>query len=249
MAAHLRLGVRLGAILCLTLCCVIAHLIWRAAGAPSPWPRRFLGWTGWLAGMRVSVEGTPLRDRVFIVANHLSWLDIFVLAGVTGCAFVARDDLGHSRVIGWLAAQNNTILVERSARGTVAVQVAAIREAMAGPQPVALFPEGTTGDGRSLLPFKPSLLAVLLPPQPGLRVQPVLIDYGAAQAGIAWTGEESGIANVRRVLGRRGRAPVALHFLDPVDPADIPDRKILSAELHGRLSQRLEALRGGCAAV
>lgn len=249
MAADLRFGVRLAAILCLTIGCVILHLTWRAVGASSPWPRRFLGWTGRLAGMRVAVDGVPLRDNVFIVANHLSWIDIFVLAGVTGCAFVARDDLGHSRVIGWLAAQNNTILVERSARGTVAVQVAAIRAAMAGTQPVALFPEGTTGDGRSLLPFKPSLLAVLLPPQPGLRVQPVLIDYGAAQAGIAWTGEEGGLANVRRVLGRKGRTPVTLHFLDPVDPAAFPDRKILSAELYGRLSHRLEALRGGRAAV
>lgn len=249
MAADLRFGGRVAAILCFTLGCVILHLIWRGLGASSPWPRRFLGGCGWLAGMRVSVAGQPLHDRVFIVANHLSWLDVFVLAGVTGCAFVARDDLGHSRVIGWLAAQNNTILVERSARGTVAVQVEAIRAAMAGTQPVALFPEGTTGDGLALLPFKPSLLAVLLPPQPGLRVQPVLIDYGAAQADIAWTGDESGMANVRRVLGRRGRTTVALNFLDPVDPAAFPDRKALSAELFRRLSRRLEALRDGRAAV
>lgn len=249
MAADLRFGARLAAILSLTAGCVFLHLIWRAVGVSSPWPRRFLGWTGWLSGMRVAVQGTPLRDRVFIVANHLSWLDIFVLAGVTGCAFVARDDLRHSRVIGWLAAQNNTILVERSARGTVAVQVAAIREAMAGEQPVALFPEGTTGDGRALLPFKPSLLAVLLPPQPGLRVQPVLIDYGAAQAEIAWTGNEGGLANVRRVLGRRRATRVTLHFLDPIDPAAIPDRKVLSAALYGQLSDRLEALRGKGAAV
>lgn len=249
MRSDLRFGARLAGIIVLTLGCVLLHLMWRAVVAPSPWPRRFLGWTGRLAGMQVSVEGTPLCDNVFIVANHLSWLDIFVLAGVTGCAFVARDDLRHSRVIGWLAAQNNTILVERSARGTVAVQVAAIRAAMAGTQPVALFPEGTTGDGRALLPFKPSLLAVLLPPQPGLRVQPVLVDYGATQAEIVWTGDEGGLANVRRVLGRKGRTRVTLHFLDPIDPADMPDRKALSAELHCRLSGRLEALRGQPAAV
>ncbi len=249
MAADLRFGLRLSAILCLTLGCVLLHLMWRATGGSSPWPRRFLGWTGRLAGMRVAIEGKPPQGRMFIVANHVSWLDIFVLAGATGCAFVARDDLGHSPLIGWLAAQNNTILVERSARGTVAVQVEAIRAAMAGTQPVALFPEGTTGDGQSLLPFKPSLLAVLLPPQPGLRVQPVLIDYGAAQADIAWTGDEPGLANIRRVLGRKGRTSVTLHFLEPADPATFADRKALSAELYARLSGRSEALRERRAAV
>jgi 1-acyl-sn-glycerol-3-phosphate acyltransferase len=103
-------------------------------------------------------------------------------------------------------------------------------------QPVALFPEGTTGHGHGLLPFKPALFAVLLPPPRAIRVQPVLIDYGAATNDIAWTNEEPGGANAARVLARRGTVPVTLHFLDPFDPGEHPNRKAIAMEARARIA-------------
>jgi 1-acyl-sn-glycerol-3-phosphate acyltransferase len=107
-------------------------------------------------------------------------------------------------------------------------------------QPVALFPEGTTAGGVELLPFRASLLSSLFPPLPGIKVQPVALDYGRAATEIAWVGEESAKGNARRIFARKGRLPVTIRFLEPVDPADAADRKVLAqrsrAEIHDALT-------------
>lgn len=224
----LRLVLRVLAIVAGLIICVPLHYGWKLLGRPSPWPRRFLGWVGRAAGLRARAVGAPLPRNVLFLANHLSWLDIMILAGATGTAFVSRDDVGRWPVIGWLANLNNTVYVDRSNRRDVQGQAGTVRAALASGQPVALFPEGTTDGGTEVLPFRASLLSALFPPMPGLKVQPVAIDYGAAGGEIAWTGEEKAGANVKRVLSRRGTAEVSLHFLEPLDPADYGDRKALA---------------------
>ncbi|WP_022683931.1 lysophospholipid acyltransferase family protein [Sphingobium bisphenolivorans] len=232
----LRRTARIAALTGSLLLCLVPHLLWRAAGRPSPWPRHFLALAARSVGARVRIEGHPFRGDSFIIANHVSWVDILALGGATGSAFVAHDGIAGWPVIGWLAAQNNTLFVSRSRRGTLSGQLDALRAALAGHQPVALFPEGTTGDGRALLPFKPTLLAVLLPPPRAVMIQPVHIDYGAATDGIAWHSDEPAGVNARRVMERRGRLDVTLRFLEPVDPAACPDRKALAALTQERIA-------------
>ncbi|HEX8582839.1 MAG TPA: lysophospholipid acyltransferase family protein [Allosphingosinicella sp.] len=226
--SNLRFAGRVLSIVAGLLACLPLHYFWKLFGRRSPWPRRFLGWVGRSAGFRARSVGTPLGRDVLFVANHLSWLDIMILAGATGTAFVSRDDVGRWPVIGWLSDMNNTVYVDRSNKRAVHGQADTLRSALASGQPVALFPEGTTDGGTNVLPFRASLLSALFPPLPGLKVQPVAIDYGAAGGDIAWTGEEGAGANVRRVLSRRGSAPVTLHFLEPLDPAELGDRKALA---------------------
>ena len=120
------------------------------------------------------VEGRPAEGDIFLLANHVSWIDILALGGATGAAFVSQDGVARWPVVGWLAAQNNTLFVSRERRGGLSRQIDTLRTAMLGHQPVALFPEGTTSDGIGLLPFKPTLLAVLLPPPRPVRIQPIL---------------------------------------------------------------------------
>lgn len=211
----------------LLLVCLPLHYLWRLFRRPSPWPQRFLGWVGRAAGMQVRTVGAPLPRDVLFLANHLSWLDILVVAGASGAAFVAKAEVATTPVIGWLARLNNTVFVARTERSGVRGQADALRSALASGQPVALFPEGTTDGGPDILPFRASLLASLFPPLPGVRVQPVALDYGAAAHDLAWIGDEVGLANVRKVLSRRGTVPVTLHFLAPVDPAS-GDRKALA---------------------
>ena len=134
----------------------------RLLGLRSPWPRLWLGWVGRSAGMRVRVAGTPLASHVLFVSNHLSWLDIMLIAGASGAAFVSKGDVARWPVFGWLAGLNNTIFVDRAERGAVHGQADALRTALVGGQPVALFPEGTTEGGEQVLPFRASLLAVAL---------------------------------------------------------------------------------------
>ena len=203
---------------------VVLHLLWRTFRLPSPWPRLLLGTVGRIAGARVRVSGTPLRRDVIILANHVSWIDVLAIAGTTGAAFVARDDLRQAPLIGWLCTLNRTIFVRREDRMAVAEQVAAVRAAIAERYPVVLFPEGTTGNGRTLLPFKPALLAVFDAPLPGVRVQPVVVDYGAATDLVAWVGEESGADHAIRLVSRAGSFSVSLRFLAPVDPTAFAGR-------------------------
>lgn len=223
------------------LLCLLPHLIWRLARRPSPWPRHFLGLAARSVGARVRTEGQPPQGEMFIIANHVSWIDILALGGATGTAFVAHDGIARWPIIGWLAAQNNTIFVARDRRGALGIQIEGLRAAMAGHQPVALFPEGTTSDGIGLLPFKPTLLSVLLPPPRAVMVQPVHIDYGAATAQIAWHGEESAGANAARLFGRKGALPITLRFLEPFDPATHADRKAISAAAREKIEASIRA--------
>lgn len=217
------------------LLCLVPHLLWRLFRLRSPWPRLFLGMAARAVGARVTIRGTPLKRDVFFLANHLSWIDILTMGGATGTAFVAKDDVQDLPLVGWLAAQNNTLFIARNRRNDVSQQVDALRAALADHQPMTLFPEGTTGHGHQLLPFKPALLAGILPPPRDLIIQPVYIDYGPAASAIAWH-EPSLATNALRILARPGTLPVTLHFLPPFDPQDYPDRKALAAESRKRIA-------------
>ncbi|MEJ8628821.1 lysophospholipid acyltransferase family protein [Sphingomonas sp. I4] len=191
------------------------HGAWRMLGRGSPWPRRFLRRVAVILGADIRVVGQPVRRDVMIAANHLSWMDILLLAGTSGTRFVAKAEVADLPLVGWLASLNHTLFVERGDRLGVGDQIATIRAALSDGRPLAVFPEGTTGDDLSILPFKPALFAALVPPLPGIRVQPVRIDYGAAATDLAWLGTEAGDAHAKRVLRRRGRFTVTLHYLSP----------------------------------
>jgi 1-acyl-sn-glycerol-3-phosphate acyltransferase len=233
--AALRFATRIAALLAALVLALPLHGLWRLARLPSPWPRLFLGGVARIVGARPRVVGTPRRRDVVFVANHLSWIDIPLLAGASGSAFVAKADLRAVPLVGWLCTLNDTIFVRREERLAVATQIETLRAALAWGGPVTIFPEGTTGDGAALLPFKAALLAALDPPPPGVLVQPVRIDYGRATAELAWIGEERGQDHAARVLRRRGRFTATLHFLDPFDPAASGGRKAIAAEARARI--------------
>lgn len=237
----LRRWLRLASLFLSLVICLPLHLLWKISGHHSPMPRIFLGLAARSVGMRVSIAGDPVRHDVFYIANHVSWIDILALGGATGCAFVSKDDVGRWPVVGWLAAQNNTILIERTKRKAVNDQIATLREAISTHQPVALFPEGTTGNGVELLPFKPTLLAVLFPPPRDIRIQPVYISYGARTDAIAWHSNEGATSNVGRMLSLPGKTEVVLHFLEPLHPGEHPDRKSIAQQARTRIEQAQHA--------
>ena len=225
--------------------CLPPHLLCRALGWSSPWNRWFMRWATRACGIRVKVVGQPQRRDVFFIANHLSWTDALILGGVTGTAFVAQHGIAIWPGLNVLCRLNDTIFVNRSERLRVDQQVAALRAQFAERSTLALFAEGTTSDGRRLLPFKASLLAMLVPPPRRACVQPVVIDCDEAGRDLAWIGLETGAQNAWRLLARRGTWRVRVHFLEPFDPAEMPDRKALAARARGAILERLSAtLRG-----
>lgn len=240
----MRFSGRVLALVLTLLAFVPLHYAYRLLRYGSPFPMLFLRTAGWICGARVDKVGTPLRRDVFFIANHVSWIDILVLAGASGTAFVAKQELSEVPVIGWLCGLNRTVFVKRENRMGVAEQINALREALADNWSVTVFPEGTTTDNRSLLPFKTSMLSVLEPPPPGVLVQPVMLDYGPLGEEIGWIGEESGVNNARRVLGRRGSFAVRIHFLEPFSPAEHRGRKAIGNLARAEIEAALIAARG-----
>jgi 1-acyl-sn-glycerol-3-phosphate acyltransferase len=213
------------------------HLVARRGGRHSPWPSRYLGGAARIAGTRVTVEGEAVTPHSLLLANHTSWLDILVLGGATGTRFVSKAEIERVPLIGWLSDQSRTLYIERAERSDAHRQVERIAAALREAQPLAVFPEGTTGDGRALLPFRPTLLHAVAPPPPGAVVRPVAIDYGDATGVIAWHGGEPGAANALRVLGLKGRRRVIVRLLDPLAPGE--DRKALARQAHAAIGDAL----------
>lgn len=241
----MRLALRIAMIAAGLIALLPLHYFWKWTGRKSPWPRIFLGWVAHAAGMRARIVGQPLRSHVLFLSNHLSWLDIMLIAGASGAAFVSKDEVARWPLVGWLAGLNDTIFVTRTRRGAVRDQADTLRSALASGKPVALFPEGTTEGGPEILPFRPSLLASLFPPLPGVRIQPVAMDYGSASHDIAWVGRESAGANARRILSRKGSTPVTISFLEPLSPENHADRKALAQAARAAIVEKLRASEAG----
>ena len=223
-------------LLMLFIGCLPLHLATRLATGRSRWPSRFLGAAGWIVGARARLEGDRPGAHTLLIANHVSWLDILVLGGTTGCAFVSKDSLGHG-FLHWLADQNRTIYVRRAHRKSAKDQALTIAAALEQDQPVALFPEGTTGPGTHLLPFRSTLLEAAAYAAKDVVIRPVAIDYGPAATEIGWY-QEGGKSNVVRVLGRPGTLSVEVRVLPPVDGAH---RKALASEARAAIEAALAA--------
>lgn len=241
----LRAVFRIATLILLLLLMLPLHGLWRLLRLPSPWPRLFLGRVAALCGAAVMRQGKALRHDVLFVANHVSWVDIPVLAGATGTAFVAHEGIAKWPLIGWLASLNNTIFVARADRLSVAGQIDTLREALDARQPIAIFPEGTTTDGTELLAFKPALFEVVVPPPKPMMVQPLLLDYGPSSPQVAWVGDEPALANAWRLLVRPDSFPIRIDFLDPFDPTDFADRKAIAAEARRRILRAASARAPG----
>lgn len=234
-----RTILRLALMVLALLFLIVPHLCYRAVGRPSPMVMAFLNTVGWIAGLRIRTTGTRLRRDVLFVSNHISWLDILALGGAARSAFVSKAEVGTTPLVGWLADQNHTIYVQREARREIHSQTDSLRAALARGRPVTLFPEGTTGSGDGLLPFRPSLLQAVIPTPPRLRVQPVFLDYGAAASEVAWIDPESGLDNFKRLLARKRPIALTIHYLDPLPDAVEADRKLLAETARAAIARRM----------
>lgn len=235
LVGRLRIALRLAGMLLLLLACVPLYYLWRVVRLPNPWPRLFLGGIAKVAGARVSIAGKRASGGAFLLSNHVSWLDIPIIAGASGSAFVAHSGLADVGLLKWLCEMNDTVFVARHERRSVHAQVEQVRAALTDTGALTVFPEGTTSDGTSLLPFKSSLLSALDPPPDGISIQPIWVDYGAGAPNIAWVGEEHGLDNFLKILARRKPVPVTLHFLPVLTEAETANRKTTAIAARERI--------------
>lgn len=129
-----------------------------------------------LLGVKVEVVGHKSeRGPLLIASNHVSWLDIVVLSSVAPVSFVAKKDVAKWPFFGSLARLQRTVFVDRERRHATAWSRDEMRERLKAGDTLVLFAEGTSGDGRSVLPFKTSFFGAA--ELPGVLVQPVTLAY------------------------------------------------------------------------
>lgn len=214
--------------------CVPFYYLFRWLRLRQVWPRIFLGSVAAIAGLRIGIIGQRRRGAL-LLSNHVSWMDIPALARVSGSAFVAHDGLAQNGILKRLCEMNETVFIARHRRTDVQGQIGQIRDALRETGALTLFPEGTTGDGVTLLPFKSSLLSAIDPLPPGIAVQPVLLSYAEAP-DIAWLGEEPGIDNFMRIMARWRPVDLTIHFLSPLEGEALAGRKAMAAAAHGAIA-------------
>jgi 1-acyl-sn-glycerol-3-phosphate acyltransferase len=186
-------------------------------------------------GVTLHIHGHPQAGPLLWVANHIAWLDILSLHAVRQCRFVAKSEVHRWPVIGTLAAGAGTLFIERSSRRDALRVVHDMAKALQDGDTLAVFPEGTTGLGDTVLPFHANLLQAAL--AAGSPVQPVLIRYENAQGQSAthvrYVGQDTLVASIWRVLMAPATV-VRLHFL-PLQHSQNRDRRAWSQDLRACL--------------
>lgn len=191
--------------------------------------------------LRISGTADPERGNVLLVANHVSWLDIFVLHARRPSRFVAKSELARWPVVGKLIRDTGTLFIERGRRIDTHRIGALVARSLAAGEAVTVFPEGTTTDGTELLRFHASLL------QPAVdangAVQPVAIRYSTPDGALSLAPEYAGETSFARSFGRtlRVRRLVAEVAVLPPLPARSAHRRELAraAEAAIRMALRL----------
>jgi 1-acyl-sn-glycerol-3-phosphate acyltransferase len=129
-----------------------------------------------ILGIRVTVSGPrPIHGAAFIVSNHVSWIDIIVLSVALPVSFVAKNEIGRWPFFGALARLQRTVFVDRSRRHNTGDEADAISMSLKQGAKVVLFAEGTSSNGRAVLPFRTSYFAAVH--DPAIPVVPVTLAY------------------------------------------------------------------------
>ncbi len=213
---------------------LLVTLDWSGRIAPEPltrwWNARLLK----ILNVRLRVRGQRPRGARLIVCNHISWLDISVIAASDLTRFVSKAEVASWPIAGWLANAAGTFYIRRGAGGTKQL-TQALAAHLRGGGAVTLFPEGTTTEGGGMLKFQPRLFAAAI--DSDSPVQPLALRYGRAANGeniAAFVGEETLTHNLRRLLRER-ELTVELTWCAPIHPQAGQDRTALAQAAHAAI--------------
>jgi len=182
-----------------------------------------------ILGIRLETNEPYVSPGSLLVANHVSWLDIFVINAAYPAAFISKAEVRQWPVMGWLASKNETVFLRRGSRGHARVVNGEIAALLGRGRHVALFPEGTTTDGSHIHPFHAALLQPAI--DAGAPIQPLAIAYrlpdGRFTRAPAYDGDVSLGQSIKAIIAER--EIVARVYITPALPtSDKPDRKILA---------------------
>jgi lyso-ornithine lipid O-acyltransferase len=228
--------------------------LFKPGGQPY-FPRRFHRVMCWALRIKVDEVGQPASGpSVLFVANHWSWVDIPVIGSRLLATFVAKAEVGQMGLLGRMADLQQTIYVDREKRTKAADQRNEIAERLLQGHNVILFPEGTSGSGATVLPFKTTLFGVTdALAHTDVLIQPVTISYThvngmpvnrANRYKIAWVGDMDFGPHAWGLLGL-GRIRAVIQYHPAVRRDDFASRKDLARHCETMVAQGLRAARAG----
>lgn len=193
------------------------------------WSRQMLA----IMGVDLVVLGTPpAAGPVLLVANHISWIDIVVMDAAHPARFVSKADVKHWPVLGALSTGAGTLYIERASRRDAMRVVHQMAAALQGHDTLAVFPEGTTSDGRALLPFHANLIQAAISAH--APVLPVALQYldgasGSSSDAPLFVGDTTLLQSVWRTLRADGMQ-ARVRFGEP-QTANNRDRRTWATDL------------------
>lgn len=235
---------------------MVLHLVWGVTVAGLAFPvfkrtrrdRFIMAWSQRLLrllGVRTQAMPPPnLPGGALLVCNHVSWLDIYLIYAAQRVHFVSKAEVRNWPVAGWLAHKSGTLFIERGRRADTARINIEMRNLMQGGAWVAVFPEGTTGDGRGLRRFMPSLLQPAV--QLNCPIVPAALRYrtlgGEYSAAPAYIDDISMWQSLKQIVSEPGLI-AELHFGEPILPNG--HRRDLAAQAEAATARLLEAALEG----
>lgn len=203
-----------------------------------------------LSGMKLVVHNDEARldSGVLVVGNHVSWIDIYVINAWRPTPFVSKAEIRKWPVVGWLAHQLGTVFVQREKRSDAKRIMHELAERLHAGELMCVFPEGTTTDGQSLLPFHANMFQAAV--SASCPVQPVCLMYEDAQGrqstAPAYVGDMSLNDSLNALLSA---TPLTAHLYvcDPLAPG--ADRRLLAGEAQASVSAALDHMRGAPAVL
>jgi 1-acyl-sn-glycerol-3-phosphate acyltransferase len=177
------------------------------AAAKQAWIKRWSIWVAKMLGLKIQMHGViapaaPMSSAL-IVANHSSWLDIVVINSIRPAAFIAKAEIERWPVVGLLVARSGTLFIERGKRHAVHKVLQDAIHRLQQNSCVAVFPEGTTNNGKGLLPFHGNMMEAAI--RANVPVQPLAIAYrdskGMLSQSVEFVGETTFVGSLLKVLG------------------------------------------------
>lgn len=189
--------------------------------------------------VRLAVAGRDCNNGL-VVSNHISWLDVFVISSIAPASFVCKSEVRNWPLVGLLCAKTDTVFLERGSRSAAHRVSQNLAGKLRSGERVAVFPEGTTSEGHSLLPFRGALLQSAI--AAGSLVQPLALRYLDAQGRKATAASFCGETTLWQSLCAIASSPgliASIEMLETIPAAD-RTRKELCHKAHALISSCLE---------
>ena len=197
-----------------------------------------------ILGMGYERVGSPMQGAGAVVANHSSWLDVFALNASKRIYFVSKAEVAVWPGIGWLARATGTVFIKRDHR-EASSQIDVFRTRLSAGHKLLFFPEGTSTDGKQVLPFKSTLFAAFFAPvlSEKMRLQAVTLHYspprGASLQFYGWWGNMDFTPHFLATLAASKQGCVTVIYHPPLKLTDFANRKILAKTLEDQVRSGL----------